>query len=305
MVVKLGEDQYPSSSSSSSSSSSQQQQPQQIKKKNSKNDLTTKLIKSLVKARWTTVRMLVEDDEEKVVRKRILKWSSAQRMFISDDEEEDEEEAVVVMGPDDLQNQDQDGDADDPERPFRCSVSGCRSRFKKQGHLNHHTRRVHGARRFKCSECDYRSKTKVHLRQHIATHFAGDERLFVCDRSGCSASFKTAQHLSQHLPKVHGPKKFACQLCDYRATTSGDLRRHVEAVHHDGQERLFVCDRSGCSASFKTAQHLSQHLRKVHGPKQFGCQLCDYRATRSGDLRKHVEAVHHDVDNRPHTYQKS
>ena len=57
----------------------------------------------------------------------------------------------------------------------------------------------------------------------------------------------------------HG-KKFRCDRCEYEATRSDNLKRHVRSVHAK--------------------------------EKDFKCELCEYAARQPSDLKRHVLAVH-------------
>ena len=52
---------------------------------------------------------------------------------------------------------------------------------------------------------------------------------------------------------------YPCNLCDYKATQQGSLKKHIESVHE-----------------------------KVKYP----CNLCEYKATEKGHLKRHIKSVH-------------
>ena len=56
--------------------------------------------------------------------------------------------------------------------------------------------------------------------------------------------------------------KYQCQLCDYEASHSGNLKNHVAAIH-DGV--------------------------------RYPCNHCSYKATQSGNLQNRVYSSHNDI----------
>ena len=62
--------------------------------------------------------------------------------------------------------------------------------------------------------------------------------------------------MNEHAERVHERKKsFKCQICDYKSSQKGDLKRHV-AVHEE--KKAFEC--KFCAYSSPNKSHFIQHV---------------------------------------------
>ena len=113
--------------------------------------------------------------------------------------------------------------------------------------------------KFKCSECDYKSKRKSHLRVHVLGVHEGAR--FHCDICTFSSGFQSA--LIEHKRTKHTRYQLKCQTCFRIFGSSGALKNHMKVIH-----------------------------RVIEGPGNFECQKCDYKATHAGYLREHMTRSH-------------
>ena len=90
---------------------------------------------------------------------------------------------------------------------------------------------------------------------------------------------------SEHFTINTKSRKYECDFCDYKPTTSGNLTKHINIVHARMLEQCSQCPYEG------SKQQLKKHNEKVHNAK-FPCTLCDFSATTAGNLRKHIEEKH-------------
>ena len=80
--------------------------------------------------------------------------------------------------------------------------------------------------------------------------------------------------------------RFQCDQCEYAATTSGNLRKHMEAKHEGIR---YPCDQ--CEHAASTASHLRRHKKSRHGGIREGhlCDQCGYSAASVASLKTHKE----------------
>ena len=93
-----------------------------------------------------------------------------------------------------------------------------------------------------------------------------------------------------------------CDLCDYAATTSSNLKQH-KLTKHDGKR--YYCDQ--CSYGATLPSDLKKHKQSKHDGIRYPCTICAYSATTVSNLNQHVLSKHKGtVDqnikklNRPH-----
>lgn len=113
---------------------------------------------------------------------------------------------------------------------------------------------------------------------------------FQCDI--CGKSFANAYVFKSHKWS-HLPPSFACQLCDYKATTSGNLKIH-QRVHETGHE--VVCPI--CGKMLKHKASLSAHVKLTHdtGIPKLPCERCGQTFKCRTSLMKHILRAHEDSD---------
>ena len=176
----------------------------------------------------------------------------------------------------------------------------------------------------KCSLCkEFCERSKI--RQHLMEHFSGSDSSssHICDQ--CGESFR-AYHLLIAHSLNHGTPKFPCDSCQYKGSTKGNLKRHIDAVHtKDSERKCDVCfegfaDQRGlirhmmnkhglehkfkcekCSKIFLTEQRFSLHTPEVCEKKKaaekvrHACDRCDYKARNASDIKIHKGAFHDKV----------
>ena len=73
----------------------------------------------------------------------------------------------------------------------------------------------------KCSQCNYESTNKGHLRAHIKAH--SGKKCNQCDYATAHASA-----LRAHLKTRSGEKLNQCNQCDFASSDASSLRRHLK-----------------------------------------------------------------------------
>ncbi|XP_062914118.1 zinc finger protein ZFAT-like isoform X1 [Mobula hypostoma] len=141
------------------------------------------------------------------------------------------------------------------KRAVKCPYCDCY--FRKNGtDLQRHIWAHEGLKPFKCSICDYATRSKSNLRAHMNRH--STEKTHLCDL--CGKKFKSKGSLKSHkLLHTADGKQFKCTVCDYTAAQKPNLLRHME-------------------------QHAAF--------KPFRCALCHYSCNMAGSLKRHYHKKH-------------
>ncbi|XP_075067785.1 LOW QUALITY PROTEIN: zinc finger protein ZFAT [Mixophyes fleayi] len=141
------------------------------------------------------------------------------------------------------------------KRAAKCPY--CDSYFMKNGSdLQRHIWAHEGLKPFKCTVCDYATRSKSNLKAHMNRH--STEKTHLCDL--CGKKFKSKGTLKSHkLLHTADGKQFKCTICDFTAIQKPQLLRHME-------------------------QHTSF--------KPFGCALCHYSCNIPGSLKRHYNKKH-------------
>merc|ERR1719342_1408827 len=86
------------------------------------------------------------------------------------------------------------------------------------------------------------------------------------------------------------PIRYPCQLCDFRATHSNSLRRHIMSKHEGIKYPCQQCD-------YKATQtcHLQTHIKSIHNGIKYSCQRCDYQSTNLNNLQNHIKNIHEGI----------
>ncbi|XP_028835269.1 zinc finger protein 1035 isoform X2 [Denticeps clupeoides] len=196
----------------------------------------------------------------------------------------------------------------DPNRPFACSICGCR--FWRQQSLAMHFTHVHRRHEtqpsFTCVPCNRSYTSRASYRKHNWLKHSGPKKKSDCEVAGDSSSREyTAQVnvVGEHDTSAESTTSdddsdsapyFPCHVCGKTFPTSESLEDHQRC--HLG-EKPFECEE--CGKCFVQLVNLQQHQR-TH-KSEFQCQTCGRGFVTSFALRTHK---HTHTKNRPHRCSK-
>ncbi|KZF25069.1 hypothetical protein L228DRAFT_258543 [Xylona heveae TC161] len=193
------------------------------------------------------------------------------------------------------------------QKPFKCtklnSISGepCTDGFDTVGSLRKHEARVHGGKRFWCTECDQALMSEEGLAPEEGNDPRSDHH---------RVGFETYALLQDHMRVVHPP---SCPHCTHMCSSQRELRRHIEIYHSSeglDERKTHLCEYPGCGRGFTKKFNLTVHLRTVHGgERRYVCGETDLSAakgleawdgqgacgrafTSKGSLEEHVRTQH-------------
>lgn len=173
------------------------------------------------------------------------------------------------------------------ERKFICNYVNCNKSFKTYNSFYAHKRKhqTRNVPRFNCASCDKVFSSHSVLMSHRNSHTG--EKTFTCFY--CTKAFAHKQNLNVHLRTAHieNGVTFKCDLCPKILANSNQLRVHLNKIHK--AEKNIKCEL--CTMTFASQQLFEIH-KKMHQPKNFNCEHCNYSANYESDLKRHIEKVH-------------
>lgn len=79
---------------------------------------------------------------------------------------------------------------------------------------------------------------------------------FPCEFPGCKYVAAQKRYLREHRQAIHEGIKYSCDMCDHRATTKSNLKKHKQLKHD--LDKFFPCHQ--CEYTASTVGELTQHL---------------------------------------------
>ena len=147
-----------------------------------------------------------------------------------------------------------------------------------------------------CDLCDSKSKTKTHLKRHLALVHNIGVVWHHCDH--CTFKCKQKCNLKKHMAFKHdlGVKWQQCHLCDSKYKQKKSLKAHL-AHKHDIGVTWHQCDH--CTYKCKESCNLKRHMALTHdiGVTWHQCDHCTYKTKQNAHLKLHHAHIH-DIGNK-------
>ena len=173
------------------------------------------------------------------------------------------------------------------EEPIPCSE--CGKTFPTDKSLKSHYLRFHKTDNreiFQCDKCEFKTDNKYTLKGHMI-HRHTTSTYVTCELCGCklkSAAHNIAKHMrvvhtqhemikcekcgkqlkkihyKSHINKVHSESKHSCHLCNYKAQTSYNLKRHIHRSHLGLKE----IPKEKCQYCEVEATNMPLHMKDHH-----------------------------------------
>ncbi|XP_064410016.1 zinc finger protein ZFAT-like isoform X3 [Latimeria chalumnae] len=188
------------------------------------------------------------------------------------------------------------------KRAVKCPYCDCY--FVKNGSdLQRHIWGHEGVKPFKCSLCDYATRSKSNLQAHMNRH--NTEKTHLCDM--CGKKFKSKGTLKSHkLLHSADSKQFKCTVCNYRTAQKPQLLRHME------QHASFKPIRCAhCHYSCNIPGSLKRHYNRKHPNEEYvnagtgelatetliqqggiKCPVCTFVYGTKWELNRHLKNKH-------------
>ncbi|CAG7683807.1 unnamed protein product [Allacma fusca] len=171
-----------------------------------------------------------------------------------------------------------------PLNSFECNY--CHKEYRREDVQQN----CSGTISYKCDllNCDKAFPTFIILQNHHeSTCPKRPEDAFACNL--CDKKFKSSGNMRSHMISFHTHKyEFYCEICGAGCVTKSTFYAHMRThVNH----RKFKCQH--CPASFKKKDHLQNHETRLHTTDlPFMCGTCGRRFKVRQGLRQHEQNVH-------------
>ncbi|XP_041356790.1 zinc finger protein 665-like [Gigantopelta aegis] len=162
--------------------------------------------------------------------------------------------------------------------------SACGKQFSNNVDLNRHTMLHTGNFKHKCEICGKGFIRLAKLNIHMCMHTG--EKPFSCEHCGCT--FYVEGLLKRHLLQHDGNANFVCSECNLSFPDEQKLGRHLR--EHQKNNSTITC--TYCNLAFVDTRYRRNHMRSVHGVKDFVCDVCSEELNCRIDLINHRITVH-------------
>ena len=138
-----------------------------------------------------------------------------------------------------------------------------------------------------CDNCPKSFPTKTLLSNHRQEKHTALKKQHPC--RFCGKMFTTRSILRVHERGHTGEKPFACELCEFRATSVKRVTAHKKR-QHENRPKNEVCEI--CGKGFLLRYQLKEHLNTHADVKTHPCQLCGKVLKNFNSHRRHMIRSH-------------
>uniref|UniRef100_A0A1B6E4F8 C2H2-type domain-containing protein n=3 Tax=Clastoptera arizonana TaxID=38151 RepID=A0A1B6E4F8_9HEMI len=138
---------------------------------------------------------------------------------------------------------------------------------------------------FRCSECNYSTKTPTVFSNHMRTHGINDS--FAC--KSCNYKTKSYSCLKRHVLKHE--EQYKCNTCSYSTKSQDELKNHLKQKC-TLPYNCTVCDFASSKFHLLT-DHMTEHDNQVPCVR-YSCNLCSYNTLKMRNFKKHQKT--HDIE---------
>ena len=146
---------------------------------------------------------------------------------------------------------------EDGKLRYKCDI--CSAWFATNRTVINHKLVIHGInvgedKEFKCEYCEYVTKSKINLKNHV--QYKHKCKKHVCET--CGKKFKMPKDLKDHLVRAHSNETHVCDVCAKVFNNIISLNKHQKT--HD--EAKYFCEE--CGKAFNQKNLLSNHKKCAH-----------------------------------------
>lgn len=148
-----------------------------------------------------------------------------------------------------------------------------------------------------CCLCQKKFKHRHYLKNHLENFHGRSSKLY-CDI--CPKICFTKWSIHDHMKKIHCEKGFVCNVCNYKAASSNQFKRHKRI--HDAKVECPICKKQvtsllnhkrahekkeSCQVCNKilVKRYMKVHM-KAHAERPYKCKNCQDDFENSQDLRR-------------------
>jgi hypothetical protein len=106
----------------------------------------------------------------------------------------------------------------------------------------------------------------------------------------CEYQATTLRNLNRHKRAVHVGIRLSCNQCEYQTRVLVTLKRHKQSQHEGVR---YLCNQ--CDYQAKDPGCLTRHRKSKHEGIKYSCDECEYQATLKSSLNKHKQSLHEGV----------